>query len=413
MNLSTRASGVGVHRVMQVLVSLEKHYGGPPVSTVYLSSAISDLSVSIRVCATRRHNSELSDCVKSPALETFCFPRSRVHGWYHSPEFGRHIEKNVKEYDLVHIQEVWSYPQLVAGTIASVKSVPYLITPRGELDHRHLRHGGLLKRLKKRLYLKAIGRKLLRNAACLHAINTSEAEELVQAKFCKAVTVIPNGVNLAEFEDLPSPDAAEERWPFLQGKRVVLFLSRLSPEKGLDQLLPAWEELHARESFADAVLVVAGPDSRGYEQTVQGIVRERQLEGSVFFTGMVTGAEKLALMNRADIYVLPSYSEGFSMSVLENLAVGTPVLITPGCNFPEVVEAGAGVCVEPEAGEVTEGLRQLLDLSIGERETMGARGRDLVAKNYTWDVQARKMLNVYRCILDGKDVPMYPEPVKS
>lgn len=395
-----------------MLVSLEKCYGGPPVSTVRLSRAISDPSVSVDIWTTRGRTRGPAPWVDTGSLKTHCFPIAGARSWYYSPVLGRQLQGRIAEYDLVHIQEVWSYPQLVAGFAASKRDIPYVITPRGELDYRHLRHGGPLKRLKKQAYLEVVGNRILRNAACLHAISSSEAEELLQAKFCKSVAVIPNGVDVSEFENLPAPEAADERWPMLHNRRVVLFLSRLSPEKGLDQLITAWKATRSRSSFSDAVLVVAGPDSRGYEPTVRELIQEHGVADSVILAGMVSGSEKLALMNRADVYVLPSYSEGFSMSILENLAVGTPVLITPGCNFPEVVDAGAGVCVEPKAGEIAEGLRALLDLTNEERSVIGKNGRNLIAAKYTWDVQARKMLTVYRCILEGREIPLYPTPAK-
>ena len=120
----------------------------------------------------------------------------------------------------------------------------------------------------------------------------------------------------------------------------------------------------------------------------------------------------MALISRADIYILPSYSEGFSISLLENLAAAKPALITPGCNFPEVAEAGAGICVNPVKEEIETGLGELLDLSPDQRRKMGERGRELVANNYSWDIAARKMIMVYRAILNGDTIPLYPEPVQ-
>jgi glycosyltransferase involved in cell wall biosynthesis len=127
---------------------------------------------------------------------------------------------------------------------------------------------------------------------------------------------------------------------------------------------------------------------------------------------MVQGERKKALISRADIYTLPSYSEGFSMSILENLAAGKPLLITPGCNFPEVAEVGAGLSVNPVAEEIESGLRKLLDRSHEERKEMGERGRELVKNNYTWDIAARKMITVYRAILNKAPIPLFPEPAE-
>jgi len=130
-------------------------------------------------------------------------------------------------------------------------------------------------------------------------------------------------------------------------------------------------------------------------------------------TGMVQGYQKMALISRSEIYTLPSYSEGFSVSILENMAAGKPVLITPGCNFPEVALKGAGLSVQPERGAIAEALSRLLGLPNFELEIMGQKGHDIILANYTWSIAAQKMKTVYQCILDGKDVPLYPEPCTS
>ena len=148
----------------------------------------------------------------------------------------------------------------------------------------------------------------------------------------------------------------------LKGRRVVLYLSRISPEKGLDELIPAWSAVIKKPSYSDALLVIAGPDDRGYRSKIEDMVLRAGLEAHVLLTGMVNGRNKFALISRADLFTLPSYSEGFSNALLENLAAGKPALITPGCNFPEVVEAGAGICVEPERNSLGEALMQLLDM---------------------------------------------------
>jgi glycosyltransferase involved in cell wall biosynthesis len=227
------------------------------------------------------------------------------------------------------------------------------------------------------------------------------------------ITVVPNGVDPDNFVNMSCPSEAETRWPQLSRHRVVLFLSRISREKGLEQLLSAWGNLTSKPSYGDAVLVIAGPDYRGYLPEVEAMIEKFHLESNVILTGLVQGQEKSALISRADIYALPSHSEGFSMSLLENLAASKPVLVTPGCNFPEITEVGAGLCVPPTSNLLEQALMELLDMPDSERRIMGQRGRELVMRNYTWEVAARKMITVYQCILDGRTIPMHPKPAKT
>jgi len=267
------------------------------------------------------------------------------------------------------------------------------------------------KRLKKELYLRLMGNELLQNAACLHAVAPSEVEDFRSVGYWGPAFVAHNGICPEEFQHLPSPEEAEERWPQLRNRRVVLFLSRLSPEKGIDELLPAWSAMVRKSSYADALLVLAGPDDRGYRLSVEEMIGETGLQKHSLLTGMVQGREKLALMSRADVYTLPSYSEGFSNSLLENLASGTPAVITPPCNFPEVVEANAGYCADPARDSLREAFERILSLPKESLAVMGNNGRRLVTEHFTWAVTARKIAAVYQAILQGQEVPLHPEPI--
>ena len=149
------------------------------------------------------------------------------------------------------------------------------------------------------------------------------------------------------------------------------------------------------------------------DSIVKKVIDKYNLASNILLTGMVQGYQKMALISRSDIYTLPSYSEGFSVSILENMAAGKPVLITPGCNFPEVALKGAGLSVQPEREALVEALSRLLSLENSELEIIGRKGHDIILANYTWGIAARKMKTVYQCILDGKDIPLYPEPCNS
>lgn len=340
------------------------------------------------------------------------FARSWPLAWYRSPELIKALELEIPNIDILHLQEVWSHPQLAASRIARRSGVPYVITPHGEYEPWRVRNT-FVKHLKKRVYLSLAGRSMLRDAACVHAIAGNEISGIRRIGYSGAITLIPNGIDVESFANLPDPGIADQFWPKLTGRRVALFLSRLSREKGLDQLIPAWAHLTAQNKNNDAILVLAGPDDRGYRAEVEWLLQKHNASASVLLTGMVQGVQKMALLSRADIYTLPSYSEGFSISILEALAASKPVLITPGCNFPQVAERGAGLCIEPDPSLLSEGFQQLLDMTAQERAAMGARGQALVAKEYAWEVQARKMLRVYRNILDGRKIPLHPEPIQD
>ena len=393
--------------ITHILRCMAERMGGPPRSTRGLGDAVARRGHQVAYWSAA--NAEDMAELASSGPEIVPHPMSWPHAWYRSTSLATNLSRQIPHIDLLHVHGVWSYPHYLAARIGRQSDTPYIIAPRGELEPWRVRNSRV-KYLKKQLYLGLLGHRMLKNAACMHAITPCEIDGFRQAGYRGPVTIVPNGVDVERFAQLPSPTAAEERWPSLKGRRVVLFLSRLKEEKGLNQLLPAWHQLVKQLcGFEDALLVIAGPDDRGYRMVVQHMIEKYDLEKHTLLTGIVRGQEKLALMSRSNIYTLPSYSEGFSMSVLENLAASKPVLITPGCNFPEVAAADAGLCVQPQSGPLAEALRTMLDMSDAQRQAMGRRGHELVARDYSWPRLGEKMLTVYRCILEGRDIPLYPE----
>ncbi len=134
------------------------------------------------------------------------------------------------------------------------------------------------------------------------------------------------------------------------------------------------------------------------------------MSSQIIIVGMVRGGEKLSLLRRADIFILPSYSENFGIVVAEALACGTPVITTTGTPWKELQDINAGYWVPPRRPELYQAIRELLGISESERKEMGHRGQRLVAEKYCWDKIVRQFITVYNCILEGKDIPLNPEP---
>jgi len=242
-------------------------------------------------------------------------------------------------------------------------------------------------------------------AACLHAVTSTEAKCFRAAGYQGPITVITNGVDIPDKDMLPSDAETEELWPRLKNRRVVLFMSRLSPEKGLDLLIPVWQEVAGKSDYKDALLVIAGPDHRGYKKTVDEMIEHCSVGEKVLLTGMVGGREKLALLNRADVFVLPTYSENFGIVVGEAMACETPAITTTGTPWECINNVNAGRCVAPVRGELSRALREILSLSAHERRAMGRRGRQMVIEKYSWREIARKYLMLYNCAMQGKETP--------
>jgi glycosyltransferase involved in cell wall biosynthesis len=312
------------------------------------------------------------------------------------PETG--LEAVIRSAEIVHMHGLWQAQTRCGARAARAAGVPYLIAAHGMSEPWSLRH----KAWKKKLYTALIEGKNLRRAACLHALSRPEIGHLRTIAPGTPVCFVPNGVDLRPLEDLPSRSALESEFPELAGKFLLLFFGRLHAKKGLDLLAQAYANL--QHDHPELHLLVAGKDDGALAPFLRQAA-DAGITSNVTWVGHVAGDRARQLWGAADAFVLPSYSEGFSMAILEALACRLPVVITTACHFPELAAAGGGIVVEPTATGVTEGLRSLLERSPNDRALLGQNGRALVERDYTWEQQGQRLANVYRWICAGGPVP--------
>ncbi len=384
-------------RILHVMVGLAIESGGPPRVVASLTEPLSRLGVECTVFApaSRRDTREL---VWPKAADVKLFPP----GWLspvwrgHSPQLAREIRASIGRFDIVHIHELWHHPHLAAYRAALRAGRPLVVTVHGELEPWALGH----RRFKKWVYLNLLQRKALNRASLIHALTGTEEEQVRSIGVETPVAVVPNGIDPTPYIRLHGREEFRRTHGIPEDARVALFLGRLHRKKGLDILAAAFSEIASQRpgGSVDPFLVIAGPDEEGLADGMRAVFRRLGVLDRVRFTGMLAGEDRLPALAAADVFVLPSYSEGFSIAVLEALAAGCPVVITRNCNFPEVAAAGAGLVVEPEAGQVASALARVLDEpELGQR--MGARGRALIEERYTWDRTAAQFADMYRSIL--------------
>ena len=285
--------------------------------------------------------------------------------------------------DILHNHGLWMYPSVASVKWAKLTGKPYVVSIHGMLDPWAITHSYWKKQIAGAIY----EHRHLANAACLHALCSAEADAIRRYGLTNPVCVIPCGV------DLPLLNSKSQS----HQKKVLLFLGRLHPKKGLMNLLSAWRLLtrHEGSAAAEWQLWIAGWDQGNHEADLQKYRREHGLQSSVEFVGPKFGSEKEAVLRSADAFVLPSFSEGLPVSVLEAWSYGLPVVMTRMCNLPEGFEAGAAVCIDTTASDIVKGLLSIMTMSIRERSEMGLRGRRLVERQFSWASHAAHMSSVY------------------
>jgi glycosyltransferase involved in cell wall biosynthesis len=314
----------------------------------------------------------------------------------HGPEVD--LETAVCGAEVVHIHGLWQGHSRRGSRAARRAGIPYLIAAHGMAEPWALRH----KALKKKIYAAVVERKNLRRAACLHALSRPEIGHLRAFAPRTPVCLVPNGVDLCPFDRLPARAELEAEHPELVGKFVLLFFGRLHVKKGLDLLAKALGALG--RDRPDLHILLAGNDD-GALTPFRADVEAVGMTDRVTYLGHLAGGGASKAWGAADAFILPSYSEGFSMAILEALAARLPVVVTTSCHFPELARADGGIVVEPDEAGVTAGLRGLLERSDRDRGEMAARGRSLVEAHYTWARQAEQLASIYRWASGGGSAP--------
>lgn len=315
----------------------------------------------------------------------------------YAPELAKQL--SLLDPDLLHVHGLWTYLSLVSvrWSESGPNVKPYLVSPHGMLDAWALRNSGWKKRIAATLF----ERRHLERAFCLHAVNRAEALAIRAFGLRNPICVIPNGVEIPDAfaESLPAPWSGE----FSNGRKVLLYLGRLHPKKGLATFLRGWHAAISKKS--GWVLSVAGWDEAGHRAELEGLVAELGIADSVKFVGPLFGAPRTAAYRNADAFVLPSLSEGQPLAVLEAWAYGLPVVMTSTCNLEEGFGAGAAIRTGQSVQETVEALRGLFSFSEADLREMGGRGRALVAENFSWSASAAQMFEVYQWMLGASTRP--------
>jgi glycosyltransferase involved in cell wall biosynthesis len=348
-------------------------YGGPIFAVHGLCRALARRGHEVHVFTTNVDGPGTSDVpldcpVEMDGVRVHYFA-SQFRRLYYSSTMRNALRTFVPLCGAVHVHSVFLWPTSAAARIAARAGVPYVVSPRGMLVEELIRRKS---RIAKSLWLRAVERETLRDAALIHFTSQRELDD-ARALWLPlpAQAVVPNGI------ELPPPNHAPHG-------SELLFLGRLNWKKGLDRLIEAMKLL------PEARLAIAGNDEESYTATLPRAANVR-------FIGAVSGAEKDALLRNAAALVLPSISENFGNVVLEAMAVQTPVVVTPEVGLAKDVDAaGAGVVTPNDPPLLADALRALL-ADQARRAEMGRRGRALVEARFTWDRVAAEMEEHYAC----------------
>jgi len=316
-----------------------------------------------------------------------------------SPAMGCAISKFANEYDIIHQHGIWTAISYLTNRWRARTGKPTVIAPHGSLDAWALRRSILKKRLALLLY----EHENMRKTSCLHALSPREAEGFRAFGLSNPIAIIPNGIDDEWLQTQGDAGAFRHRYALSEDTRILFFLGRITPKKGLPMLLSAMARL--KSQLDKWILVIAGVNEFRHQLEVEALVNQLTLKPHVQFVGPLYGKDKHDAFAAADMFVLPSHSEGAPIAILEALGAGVPVLTTKASPWEELVTNHCGWWTEISEQDIGQALQEAIQKPSCELKDMGARGKRLIAERYTIKRVAEQTIALYKWLLGSDSKP--------
>ena len=367
-------------------------YGGPIYSVHGLCKALVKQGVEVSVLTTNVDGPGVSDVpigtrVDMDGVGVWYYPSNYLRRLYFSASMLKDLPERFRKIDLLHTHSIFLWPTTATARLARARGVPYLVSPRGMLVRELVeRKNNYIKKA----WLKLFERANLEGAAAIHVTSQGEADAAAQFGFR-----LPPLLDIANGLDPPTlAVGSAARAEFTEHGPYLAYLGRVSWKKGLDRLIEALQHV------PDVRLLIAGNDDENLVPKLTSQAEALGLLGRVDFLGHLSGERKRALLQNAEMLVLPSHHENFGNVVLEAMSESCPVVVTQSVGAAKVVlKANAGLVVKGNADSLADAIRQL-KADPARRAEMGGRGARIVSEEYGWDTIASTMFKAYQEILE-------------
>lgn len=311
---------------------------------------------------------------------------------FYTPYFLPFIaKKEMKKFDVIHIHTYRSTMAIFVCYYARKYGIPYVLQA----------HGSVLpffaKPRLKRLFDKAWGNKILKDASKVIALTKTEAEQYKKMGVDEnRIEIVPNGIDLSEYENLPVCGEFRRKYGIKSDKKIVLYLGRIHKSKGIDLLIDAF--LDISKELDDIKLVLIGPND-GNQQSLIKRTQKLEINDKILFTGFVTVEEKKAAFVDADVFVTPRFS-GFPITFLEACACGMPIITTNNGDKLDWIHDKVGYVVEYDKEQLWDAMLKMLS-DDGVRRRFGEEGRKLVRDQFEWGKIIKQLEDLYLCCFIG------------
>lgn len=380
-------------KILQVAAHFSPAFGGAAGVPYYLSKELARRGhkVTLYTSDLKLSKEYLTIDAEIHAFKTWL----SLAGFQATPGMISRAEEETRHYNVIHMHNYRTFQNIVMHYYAKRYNVPYVLQAHGSLTTF------FQKEKLKKIFDAIWGYKILRDASKFIAVTQLEIEHYKSMGIDEdKIVVIPNGIDLSEFDNLPKRGEFKKKYNLGSNQKVILYLGRIHKTKGLDLLVRAFAGLS--ESLTDARLVIVGSDD-GYLSSLRSLIANLKVDTSILFTGPLYGQEKLEAYVDADVYALPSSYEIFGITILEALACGTPIVMTGACGIADVIDGQAGLVVPYDEELLRKALLDILG-DDQKRQQFSEKGKLLVREKFNWRNIAEQVEALYEKVLQNSKV---------
>ncbi|MBR1368255.1 glycosyl transferase family 1 [Methanocalculus chunghsingensis] len=367
--------------------------GGVTRVAYEISKQLSDMGNDITVYTTNRskiaNNLITNVPVEMEGFKVYYFENLRRYfPWKPLPILPYYLpfiaKKEIKNFDCIHIHDHRSLLAVIVYYYARKYNIPYVVQAHGSLPYL------VGKGRQKKVFDYIIGKRILKYANKTIALNITEKNGYIALGVHQnKVEIVPNGINISDYNHLPNPGTFKQLYGMSLDDRIILYVGRPDPTKGVDLLIRSFADIHTQDKKVKLVIVGV----KGTNLSFEKLVKSLKLEEMVIFTGFVSKEDKMAAYVDADVFVTPSFT-GFPMTFLEACLCGTPIVTTDKGDFLDWINDEVGFVVTYEKEELKEAILKIIqDGSL--RMRFSERGKELVQTRYNWTSIVQDIEKIY------------------
>lgn len=376
-------------------------YGGPVRCISILAESLALRGHNICVFTTNANGKKNLDLNLGKPVEinnviVRFFRRDFHNNYFYSKSFRIACLKEINNFDIISIYGNWTYPFRTSCLYASYFHIPFVISPHGSLKSE----AWMGKTIKKHMYFWLFERNLINKASYIHYTSFLEKNDSSWLNLKPPSAIIPNAIDLNEFNNLFNYKKFRFKYGIRSDQKILLFLGRIEPIKGLEIACNSFALLVNR--FQDLVFVIAGPDEDGYKSKIIKYVSSLGISHRIIFTGLLNSNERLSALMDADIYINSSLSENFSVSTVEAMAAGLPVIVSEKVGVAkDIIDSDAGIVVQNDPNLFASEIEKLLN-KPDIADLFANNAKKLVQKKYSPNIVASQFENLFLEILKRK-----------